>query len=119
MGVHIDNARRDDQAAGVDHLMSARRDAWLDPADPAIDDLHIGRTRHGPRAVNERATSNQDLLRHRMRLPDYSGHAMPFVRGEGSDFAMQFYQERLLVEGDARVYQSAAFTEPSSRRQRW
>jgi hypothetical protein len=71
--MHIDKARRDDQAAGVDHLMSARRDAWLDPADPAIDDLDIGRARRSAGAINEHAASDQDLLRHRVRLPVFAG----------------------------------------------
>ena len=63
VGVAVDEARRDDQAVGVDRALGRRADA-ADLDDPAMLDADVGAIARGARAVDDRPVANQQIQTH-------------------------------------------------------
>ncbi|CAB4836421.1 unannotated protein [freshwater metagenome] len=67
VGVHIDEARRDEKANGVDSLARGALDVATDGDDDTVADREVASERRRPRAIDERASADQEieLLGHR------------------------------------------------------
>src|SRR5580704_12140650 len=68
MGVHVDPARRDHQASGVDLALAGAKLA-ADRGDAAAGNRHVARERRLAGAVDDGAAANDDVV-HGMSLPD-------------------------------------------------
>ena len=72
VGVAVDEAGRHDEAAGVDDLSGRLVDGVVDDSDPAADDPDVSQSSRSASAVDDRATTDQQIEPHCRGLPPRS-----------------------------------------------
>ncbi len=62
MGVHVDDAGGDEKAVGVDRLLGGGAVQGADFGDGAVVDRDVGGAGRGPRAVDDRAAPDDQVV---------------------------------------------------------